>query len=352
MVRERELTKKIISIGIVVHVMLWGQLLLSANGKISLEAKVDKNKITIGDLILYSIIIIRDANVNVEMPDLGANLGAFEIRDYDDPEPEKPNGEIVQRREYVISTYDIGDYEIPPVTVRYQAGEDSVWKELTTEKIKITVESLKPSEAGNIRDIKLPLDIERDWMRIIRFVAAGLIILLIVILVFIYVKRRKEGKTLIPRREKPKRPPHEIALDALEQLLHAELLEKGEFKQFYITISEIIRHYIEGRFFIIAIEMTTMQLIDIMRTAEIEKENIQLIEDFLMQCDLVKFAKYIPTPDENHKAIDQAFEIVNRTKIIIEADIPQQGENETQKQQETETVETLDETVPVEREVV
>lgn len=325
--------------------------LWTANGKISLEAKVDKNKITIGDLIQYSIVVTRDKNVNVEMPDLGANLGAFEIRDYSDPEPEKRNREIVQRREYSISTYDIGDYEIPPVAVQYSVGEDSVWKELTTESIKITVESLKPSEAGDIRDIKPPLEIERDWMRIIRFVAAGVIIVLIGILVFIYIKRRREGKSFIPYREKPKRPPHEIALEELEQLLGEQLLEQGQIKQFYIRISEIIRRYIEGRFFIIAIEMTTTQLINNMNEAEIETEDIRLVEDFLMQCDLVKFAKYIPTPEENQKVMDQAFELIDKTKFIIEPETAIEQQAEPKPEDQVEMTAANEETEPVEKEV-
>ncbi len=324
----------------------------AGNGKISLEAKVDKNKIKIGDLIQYSIIVARDENINIEMPDLGANLGAFEIRDYNDLDPEKQNGEIVQRREYTISTYDVGDYEIPPVTVRYSVGKDTAWKELTTETIKITVESLKPSEAGDIRDVKPPLEIERNWMRIIRFMAAGLIIVLIVILIFVYFKRRKEGKSLLPHREKPKRPPHEIALEELEQLLQQQLLEKGEIKQFYILISEIIRRYVEGRFFIVAIEMTTSQLIDTMIEAEVEKEDVQLVEDFLMQCDLVKFAKYMPTSEEHQKVIDQAFEIVNKTKIIIEPETTAIVDVESKKEDQAETVEMSEETEPVEKEVV
>ena len=325
--------------------------LLAANGKISLEAKVDKNKITIGDLIQYSIVVTRDENVNVEMPDLGANLGAFEIRDYNDPDPEKRNGEIIQRREYSISTYDVGDYEIPSVSVRYSVGEDSIWNELTTENIKINVESMKPSEAGDIRDIKPPLEIERDWMRIIRFVAAGVIIVLIGILIFIYIKRRRQGKSFIPHREKPKRPSHEIALEELDQLLREQLLEQGEIKQFYIRISEIIRRYIEGRFFITAIEMTTTQLIDNMNEAEIEKEDIQLVEDFLMQCDLVKFAKYIPTSEEHKKVIDQAFEVVNKTKIIIEPETAIE-EEEPKSEEQVEIEEATEEAKSVEREVV
>ena len=343
--------RKCIIIAIVIFVFLTGNL-LAANSNVALEAKVNKNKIKIGDLIQYSIVVTRDEKVNIEMPNLGANLGAFEIHDYDDPDPVKQNGEIVQRREYIISTYDIGDYEIPPVTVRFSVGEDSLWKELTTEKIKITVASVKPSEAGDIRDIKPPLEIERDWMRIIRFAAAGLIIVIIGILIFLYIKRRKEGKSLIPRREKPKRPPHEIALDELNQLLQEQLLKKGEIKQFYIRISEIIRYYIEGRFFIIAIEMTTMQLIDTMKQAEIEDEDVQLVEDFLMQCDLVKFAKYIPTPGEIQKVIDQAYEIVNKTKIIIGPETSAIEETEPPTEEEvTEWETTPEEPVPVVKEV-
>ncbi|MDZ7342217.1 MAG: BatD family protein [candidate division KSB1 bacterium] len=292
--------------------------LWAAGSTVSLEAKVDRSKITIGDLIRYSIVVTYGEKVSVEMPELGANLGAFEIRDYKDQAPTKRDGEMVQQREYIISTYDIGNYEIPPVTVRYMLPNDTTRYELTTEKIAITVESVKPSQAGDIRDIKPPLEIPRDWKRMIRFAVAGLLIILIAALVFWYIRRLRQGKSLLPIREKPKRPSHEIALEELEQLLKLQLLEKGEFKAFYSRISEIIRRYIEGRYFIPALEMTTGQLIDTMQQAEIETEAVRLVEDFLMSCDLVKFAKYIPMPAENQQAIDQAFEIVNTTKLILE----------------------------------
>ena len=47
-----------------------------------------------------------------------------------------------------------------------------------------------------------------------------------------------------------------------------------------------------------------------------------------MECDLVKFAKYLPTPDENQHVIDKAFEIINRTKIILEPEQTAAGETE------------------------
>ena len=212
--------------------------LQASSGKILLEAKVDRNNIRIGDIILYSIVVTYEANLEIEMPDLGANLGAFEIHDYEDTNPEKISGEIVQKREYIISTYDIGEYEIPPVTVHYTTKGDTLWNKLTTESIKIFVESVKPSEEGDIRDIKAPLEILKDWWLTIRFVFAGIIIVIIGILVYIFIKRRREGKSLIPRREKPKLPPHVIALDELEKLpLNKEYAEKKTAFQTQVALT-------------------------------------------------------------------------------------------------------------------
>ncbi len=332
--KETEM-RKICYAAIFLLSILWTNIVLAGTGHVSLQAKVDKNRIRIGDLIKYSIIVTHDDSVKIKMPLLGANLGAFEIRDYEDAEPEKKDGRIIRRREYVISTFDIGEYEIPPVTVRYSLPGDTTWKELTTEKLKITVESMKPSEEGDIRDIKAPLEIPLDWWRIARWILAGVIFLIIVGLILFYIKRKREGKSLLPRREKPKRPPHEIALEELEALQNEKLLEKGEVKQFYSRISDIIRRYFENRFFIPALEMTTGQLVEAMENTEIEPEVIEIVESFLSVCDLVKFAKYIPTEEENEKTTSSAFQIVEMTKIIIEEE-PEENEENKDESEETE----------------
>ncbi|OQX94830.1 hypothetical protein B6I21_08565 [candidate division KSB1 bacterium 4572_119] len=336
----RMVRKEILKYFLFLHILtiLLSGKLFAQGGTVLLEAKVDRNKITIGDLIKYSIVVTSDENIEIQMPDLGANLGAFEIRDYVDSEPSKKDGQIIQVREYIISTYDIGDYQIPPVTVSYRVGEDSVWKDLTTENLKITVESLVASEEGDIRDIKPPLEIPKNWWRTIRFAVAGLLVLLVIVLVFIYLKRRKQGKSLIPRREKPTRPPHETAIEELEKLIQEQLLEKGETKEYYIRISEIIRQYIEDRFFIIALEMTTHQLIESMKESEVEPEVCNEVEKFLNQCDLVKFAKYKPNKTANKNTTKLAFKIIEQTKLIFTAE-----QDETEKNVSIEVVDKKEE---------
>jgi len=321
------------SIKILLLFFIWLGTGFGQPGSISLESKVDRAKITIGDRIIYTILITRDEQVTVELPEFGANLGAFEILDYNDPEPQKLNGNIVQTRQYTVSTFDIGEYEIPPVTIRYSTTGDTTWKELSTEKIKIEVESLKPSEAGDIRDIKPPLELKRDYKNLIRMAIVIVCLLLIALLIYYFIKRRRAGKSLLPLRTKPPRPAHEVALEELDKLVQSDLLKKGKVKQFYIIISEIIRRYIEGRYKLIAIEMTTTQLIQNMQVENIEPSIIDIVAEFLHRCDFVKFAKYIPRDEENEDNIQQAYEIVHRTKIVFETIVPEEKAPESVSQE-------------------
>ncbi len=309
--------RRISAFSTVLWILLYMQVGFSQQGSISVESKVDRTKITIGDQITYSIIITKDQPIDVEFPEFGANLGNFEILGYNDPEPIKRNGKIALTKEYIISTFVTGEFEIPPATVRFSMKDDTTWQELATESIKIVVESLQPSEEGDIRDIKPPLELQRDYSRLMRISAVVLVLLLIAILAYYFIKRKREGKSLIPIRGKPPRPPHEIALEELGKLTRSDLIKKGEIKLFYIEISDIIRRYIEGRFYIVAIEMTTTELLQNMNEAEIYEDIIQMVAEFLHQCDFVKFAKYVPDDDEHEKTVQLAYDIVNTTKIVI-----------------------------------
>jgi len=295
-------------------------------GVISVSSKVDKSRITIGDLIKYTVTVTHNRDVKVKMPGLGANLGGFEIGDYHVHEPKKKGDKIISTVDYTISTFFTGEFEIPPLTVSYTVPGDSIPKTLTTEKIKIIVESMKPSKEGDIRDIKPPLEIPRNWWYLIRWFVLGIILVALGVFGFIIYRRKKEGKTFLPTRPEPIRPPHELAYEALDKLQNSDLLAKGEIKRFYIEISEIIRQYIEGRYFIVAMEMTTTDVLRKLSEAGVNGEDFQLFKNFFDKCDLVKFAKHIPSQDENDEIIKFAYAIVDRTKVLIEEEISEENQ--------------------------
>lgn len=299
-------------------IVLIGTHLWAQSNHVSIESKVDRSKITIGDRITYTILVKRGENVQVEFPDFGENLGAFEILDYVEPEAVTEDSLEVLQRDYIISTFDTGEYLIPAVAVNFIVSPDTVVQQLRTEEIKIEVESLKPSEAGDIRDIKTPLEIERDYRRLIRLGIALLCIILLGILVYLFIRKRR-GQSLLPMRPKHERPPHEIALDELDDLVRSGIWMDGKVKEYYVRISDVIRKYIRGRYYLDAPEMTTSQLIEMFKIEKIDSEIIDLVAEFLDECDLVKFAKYIPDDEEMQTTTDRAYEIVNRTKIELVA---------------------------------
>lgn len=290
-------------------------ILIAEQSPISITSSVDKANVKIGDLIEYTVRVIHDEAVQIQMPGHGANLGGFQIREYNVEKPRKEEGQIVSEAVYTIATFFVGEFDIPPLTIYYQFPGDTIHQSLTTEKIHIVVESLKASEAGDIREVKPPLEIERGWWILWRWIFLGLFILLGGLIAYIIYRRKKSGKRIIPIREEPPRPPHEIALEALQTLKESDFLESGQIKEYYIQISEIIRQYIGGRYFVVAMEMTTTEVLSGLKKEELSVEHFEMFEAFLHRCDLVKFAKYIPTDQEHEATFQMAMDLVNQTQL-------------------------------------
>ena len=115
---------------------------------------VDRSEILIGDVVRYSVIVTRDSNIVVTLPPLAANLGQFEIRDYQVLDPVQTEGRWIEQTDYLVSTFDTGEFQIPSLQIFYRIGSDSTEYRLKTEPLTIQVKSLNPDEAGDIREIK------------------------------------------------------------------------------------------------------------------------------------------------------------------------------------------------------
>jgi hypothetical protein len=284
---------------------------------LTVTSAVDKSRITIGDLIEYTVTVSSQKGVKVEMPGLGANLGKFEIRDYRVEEPVQEGDRTISKYRYTISTFLTGEFEIPPLTMRYTTPGSAKPVTLATEKIRIEVRSVKPSEAGDIRDVKPPVDIPLNWKRIAGWATLAAGLLALAAGGFVWYRRRRRGRGLLPAQQAPARLAHETALEALARLEASDLLARGEVKTFYIEASEIIRRYVEARYEIAALEMTTDELLGSLREAAVPLEIHDLVRTFLERCDLVKFAKYQPPPEAHPETLALARAIVERTMVVM-----------------------------------
>lgn len=120
-------------------------------------------------------------------------------------------------------------------------------------------------------------------------------------------KKRRPGGGEMPL---PPRPPEEVAREALETLGADSQI--GE-KLFYFHLSAILRAYLEGRFGLEAMEMTTEELGPALEHLEMERSLKSGIREFLVFSDPIKFADACPALPRRDRDIDFVRKLVEKT---------------------------------------
>jgi hypothetical protein len=255
---------------------------------------VDSARVTVGDRIAMTVIVEHPAGATVTWPDsLGfESLAPFEVLETSVAPPAAEGGSTRSVATFTITVFELGMLEIPSLDVVVTAA-DGTEEVVSTSPYAVEVVSVGTDESGDIRDIRGPLGIPMSPFRL----AA---------LLFVLARRLRSRKDDAPRPALGPlpRPAHEIALEALAALGGSGMLERGEVKQFHIEVSDILRRYVEARFRVEALEMTTREVLAGLETTGSEPRFRDGLGALLEQCDLVKFAKVRPGTDASRQLLD------------------------------------------------
>ncbi|MCK9254604.1 MAG: hypothetical protein GX793_05675 [Bacteroidales bacterium] len=179
-----------------------------------------------------------------------------------------------------------------------------------------------------IKDIKenmfnTPFNFAEFWFYFKKYLQkywwAVIILLLLVIALIYFFKYYKKGLAPNLLRIKQEEPAHVIALKKLEFIRKEKIWAKGEIKEYHVQITDVIREYIEKRFGVFAIEMTTNEILESFDNIDlISEQDYFKLKQILELADNVKFAKYKALQNENDLSLKNSFEFVENTKEIIE----------------------------------
>jgi hypothetical protein len=291
-------------------------------GQLILDQRTDKKESTIAEQLELVLEASAPENIGVEFPTYSASLGDFTLLDVKS-HPARITGigddvRVIHAVTYLLEPYLPGTYTIPPMTVKYldrnNAAEPT---QLTTEELQVTVKSLMGQGDGSveIKDIRGPLSLPQNTALQILLGATVLLLIIIGVTGFLYWRKISNKKQAVPVQLRPE----EIALQELDRLLAENLLTRGEVKLFHLKISDILRHYIENRFGLKAPERTTEEFLTELSVARSQENSLlgshkPLLADFLIHCDLVKFAKHEPTVAESETTVSICREFIEKTK--------------------------------------
>lgn len=167
----------------------------------------------------------------------------------------------------------------------------------------------------SLRDIKPPLEPQQSLFPY--FVAGGILVVIIAMLVWFYLQQRRQTSAPTSTEEVEVCPPHEIAYERLAAIEASEWLARGELDAYHTQISRVIREYIEVRYRIPALELTTTQLLAQLTEGQLGALYVDKIRHFLVNCDKVKFATYQPATAEAAKRMIEARWFIDVTRIPV-----------------------------------
>lgn len=283
---------------------------------VTVNANVDKARTTIGDKINYKITVEFPENIEVFFPETKEKIGGFAVKDFAVSDTEKENGRITREHIYVLETYKTGSYIIPAFDIKYKKKLKSEAEVDKTPEIFVEVVTTLDADASDVRDIKPPVSLHKSYYRlyIIIGIVFGVLLLAAVVLHFIYHRKRQEIDS-VPE----PLPAHQIAYNDLEHLSTLDLISQGQIKEYYYRLSNIVRHYIENRFNLMAPERTTEEfLAEMMVTDRLSGDHKELVGNFLEHCDMVKFAAYGPDSREIENSFNSAIKLVDETREIVQ----------------------------------
>jgi hypothetical protein len=289
----------------VTSVALAASLLVCAAPPLAAQARirtdVDTTRVTVGGRIMLTVVVEAGPTARVEWPD-SLDFTPFEVLEARVP-PEEVTGEGVSSTAvFTLAAFELGELEIPSLAVDVVGG-DGVVESLTTDPFGVEVVSVGADETGDIRDIRGPLGIPLGAMRLV----LGALFLLVVAALLYAAARRlwsRGDEVVRPALGPLLGPAHEIALEALKELERSPLLKRGQVKEYHIEVSDILRTYVERRFLVAALEMTTHEVLAVLQQAGVDESFRRGIREFLEQCDRVKFANFRPDTDACRRLLE------------------------------------------------
>lgn len=278
----------------------------------SISAQLDPDTIPLGGRAVLTLVV-DPGGMPLQWPALGdtltANIEVLQDGGVDTLVVEDDvNVKLVRKLE--ITCFDSGGWVLPPQRI------DLGGSIMQSEALVLHVNGVPIKEGEGPKDIKpiieLPFSIvwwaRQHWQWLAS--GTGLVIAAIAVILFI---RRRRARIAAPAPPAPEIPLHERVLLQLQELERQRLWQQGDHKAYQSRLTDLLRGYIEVRYQVPALERTTDELLHELRVSPLMVDQQQLLANMLRLADMVKFAKALPSPQENEQMMASAQRFVRET---------------------------------------
>lgn len=286
--------------------------------QVEVEGKVADTKVQVGKLFTLDLSLKVPYGWFVEWNDFAQDTLSEQIDILKRGNVERTadaDSNVIVKQQLTLMTFDTGQIVLPSVGLKYaKSFDDPMRLEAFTDPIKLYATTIAVDTTLAYKPIVEPLAAPITMKEVFPWILALLLAILLGLGIWLFLKRRKtkvdENGNIV---KGPVIPPYDKAVDELKRLREEKMWQSGKVKEYFSSLTDIAREYIEGQFGLNAVEMTTDDILDEIKPLHFPKETYNKLKDTMEVADLVKFAKYSASTLESDTALGNMTDFVNES---------------------------------------
>lgn len=289
----------------------------ATNDRVLARAELATNSIEIGDQIWLEVNISAPPGTTVTGMQEGFlnTINGIEALDEKALNTVAEMPELLLQQRFLITSFDTGYIAINPLPYVFRAADGQLDTTFTNDLL-LQVNAIPVGDDNELRPIKPIIEEPLNWLD---FWPLYLIVALGSIGYAVYVNRQRRQRQAPPPPPPP--PADVIALRELDVLEEKNLWQQDMTKEYYSELTRILREYLEGRFDVQAMEMTTRQITSALgKRTDFAQSQGKELSQLLQLSDLVKFAKARPAVELHAEGLKRVRTFVQDTGKIPEPD--------------------------------
>ena len=280
--------------------------LMPALAQVQVEASIDSIEILVGEQAHVTLKATARRSAKIEFPQfkpLEHITPGVEVVKSDTLKDNAADNDMVEKTiVYTLTSFDDTLYYLPPLTVKVD-GKPYKSKSLALKVLTVDVDTTHVEQFFGPKDVQDNPFLWSEWRPFIWLTI--LIIALLALSGYLYTRLRDNKPVITHIRIVKRQPPHQKALQEIEQIKADKMVTAENPKEYYTKLTETLRKYIEERYGFRAMEMTSSEIIERLM-AQKDQKAIDELRQLFRTADLVKFAKYSTLINENDMKIGRA----------------------------------------------
>lgn len=264
---------------------------------VSVKASIDSSYILIGQPIQLVLEANVPLGVNVDWFPLDS-LPHFEFIDKGKIDTVTTQDGKAFRQLITITSFDSGRWSIPQLPLRVDN------RETLTDSLTVNVDYSAFDPKQDYHDIKDIIVVDNPYLKYINWFIAGIALIALVLAIYFLRKKVKKFKPSANTFSDSKLSPLQEALEALQQLQKQPLQSGSDVKNYYTVLNDIVRQFWWRKTNWAARKKTNDELVQQLSGTDLPQNEMINFAQQLRMTDAVKFAKYIPSFEENNVAFE------------------------------------------------